>query len=344
MLLLSTLQQFDIDPANFFVLLATIGLTLFFILAALATPLLGAVTESAYVLRHKSFYDKCALQITQTAFAIGMFTFFTLGAVVAYYVIVLQPETAGVASVVPAPGEDAGLPIRLWAHLGPMLFFLPPLKGLILLFAYLTSWSFLKKHRTIHLLIGWSAALSTLGVLFCGLLLAVNIESPLLFVFLLNSPLPALQALLIDFFSSPYMPLIYLALVCTGLAAGAGLAQLWLIMRRFKADYGRDYYAFAMRYCARAALLCTLASTLIGSGVYLLLRRSIPPEFTQPQDIGVTAIAIGLPLSCCLLWLGIAKSENPLRHKPGAFFACVFLFIALCAQLLMLAGTFPMML
>jgi|GEM_PF-1758301 len=342
MLLLSTLQQFDIDPANFFVLLATVGLTLFFILAALTTPLLGAVTESAYVLRHKSFYDKCALQITQTAFAVGMFTFLTLGAVAAYSIIALQPETAGVASTVPTPGENAGLLIRLWTHLGPMLFFLPPLKGLILLFAYLASWSFLKKHRTMHLLIGWSAVLSTLGVLFCGLLLAVNIESPLLLMFLLNNPLPVLQALLTEFFSSPSMPLIYLGLVCTGLAAGAGLAQLWLIMRRFKVDYGRDYYAFAMRYCARAALLCTLASTVIGSAVYVLLRRSVPPELTQPQDIGVTVIAVGLPLSCCLLWLSIAKSESPLRHKPGAFFACVFLFIALCAQLLMLAGTFPM--
>jgi hypothetical protein len=342
MLLLSTLQQFDIDPANFFLLLATAGLTLFFLLAALAAPLLGAVTESAYVLRHKSFYDKCALQITQTAFAIGMFTFLTLGAVLTYSIIMLQPETAGAAPLVPAPGENAGLPIRLWARLGPMLFFLPPLKGLILLFVYLVSWSFLKKHRTIHLLIGWSAALSTLGVLFCGLLLAVNIESPLLLMFLLNNPLPVLQALLTDFFSSPSMPLLYLGLVCAGLAAGAGLAQLWLIMRRFKADYGRDYYAFAMRYCARVALLCTLASTVIGGIVYFLLRRSIPPELTQPQDIGVTVIAAGLPLSCCLLWLSIAKSESPLRHKPGAFFACVFLFIALCAQFLMLANTFPM--
>jgi len=293
MLLLSTLHQFDIDPLFFFVLLATAGLTLFFALAALAAPLLGVVTESLYVFKHQSFYDKCALQITQAAFCMGLFIFFTLGAGLIYYVYYVDYIAI------------------------PPLIKAPPLTGLLLLGVYWITWSALKQRRALHLLLGWAAALSMLGALFvfCGLLIAVD--------------WPA------------FMALIYVGLLCTGLAAGAGLSQLWLIMRRFKADYGRDYYAFAMRYCARVALSFTLAAALIVCALLLLLRHAIPADLVQPLDIGVIAIAFGLPLSCCLLWFGIAKSDSPLRHKPGAFFACVFLFIALGAQLLMLLSAFP---
>ena len=287
-MLLSVLQEFTTEPVTFFVLLGTAGLILFFMLAALSTPLFGAVTESLYVIKHTSFYDKCALQITQAAFGMGVFIFSTLGAWVFYY----------------------------W-EFEPLLFFVALLNGLIFLCAYWSTWSVLKQRRALHLLLGWSAALSMLGALLFGLY----------------------------FFLPPFMPLVYLALiclglVCTGLAAGAGLSQLWLIMRRFKADYGRDYYAFAMRYCARVALTFTLTAALAVGALLFLLRQFIPAQLMQTPDVGITIIAFGLPLSCCQLWLGITKSENPLRHKIGAFFACIFLFIALCAQLLILFSTF----
>ena len=342
MLLLSTLQQFDIDPVDFFIVLATAGLALFFVLASLATPVMGVVTECLYTAKRKSFYDKCALQITQAAFGMGIFIFLVLGGGAAYYTVSFQPDLAAALPAVDTQAEAVNLPVRVWQLLGPMVFFIPLLVGLCLVFLYQATWSALKKHRAFHLFLGWLAALLMLAILFSGLLLIANVKAPLLLLFLFHNPLPVLASLLGDFFSSPTLPLMFLTLLCTGLAAGAGLSQLWLIMRRFRADYGRDYYGFAMRYCARLALGFTLAAAGIGAGLYFLLRYSIPPELTQPQDIGVALIAAGLPLCCCLLWLSIAKSETPLRHKPGAFFACVFLFIALCAQLLMLASTFPM--
>ena len=344
-MLLGTLQQFYIDPATFFVLLATAGLILFFVLAALVTPLLGAVTETFYALEQKSFCDKCALQITQTAFGMGLFTFFTLGTWGAYCIATMPPEmlAAHVHASVP-PGQPAEMFARFYAQFVPLLFFVAPLIGLIFLCAYWSTWSVLKQRRALHLFLGWSAALSMLGALFCYLLIFSNWHVFMVRMFLrdnlLLGPLPVLLDLLPDFFSSPSAPLIFLGLVCTGLAAGASLSQLWLIMRRFKTDYGRDYYAFAMRYCARVALAFTLAATLIVGTLLLLLRHYIPAQLTDIRDLGVLSIAVGLPLACCLLWLGIAKSENPLRHKPSAFLACVFLFMALCAQLLILLSTF----
>lgn len=346
MLLLSTLQQFDINPADYFLVLATAGLAFFFIMAALTTPLLAVSTESLYAARHKAFYDKCALQITQAAFGIGIFIFLVLCGGAVYLTFLLHPGLADGAAAAqplsPLQVEDAGLIGQVWASLGHMFFFVPPLIAIILLFIYLVTWTPGKRHRAPHLILGWLSALYMLALLFCGPALAYSTQPSLLLLALINKPMQAFSILLADFFSSPALPLMFVCLVCMGLAAGAGLSQLWLIMRRFKADYGRDYYVFAMCYCAKAALGFTLASLLIGCAAYLLLRRSIPSALTQPQDIGIAVIALGLPLSCCLLWLTIAKSETPLRHKPGAFFACLFLFIALCAQLLMLATTFPM--
>ena len=328
MLLLSTLQQFDIEPADFLIVLATVGLALFFILAALCAPLVGLATEGAYVAKGKAFYDKCALQITQAAFGVGMFIFLILAGGAAFLVVQFQPEAPELPELI--------------AFLGPMIFFVPPLIGLVLLMFYLATWSLLKKHRVLHMFLGLLSVLVMTAVFFFGMLFLTNIQAPRLAYFLINAPLPVLRILLADFISTPTLPLIFGCLFCTGIAAASGLAQLWLIMRRFKADYGRDYYAFAMRYCARAALLFTLAGTITGAATYYVLRRSTPPELSQPQDIGIMLIAVGLPLSCCLLWLAIVKSETPLRHKPGAFFACVFLIIALCAQILMLVNTFPM--
>ena len=311
MLLLNTLQQLDIiNPANFFLFLATAGLALFFLSAALAAPLLAVTTENIYVLRQKPFYDKCALQITQTALGVGLFIFLILGAGLVYNVGIRSPEA--------------------------MIFLLSSLKALVFLCAYLFTWSALKQRRLLHLVLGWSAALAAIGLLFVWLLLLITDTHPLFCmgcrIDFLQNPLPVLLALLAEFFSSPIMPLIYLGLLSTGLAAAASFSQLWLIVRRSKADYGRDYYTFAMRYCARAALFATLFSLMIGVSFTFL----VWPLLTQPQDFGVAALAFVLPLACCLLWLGIAKSENPLRHKPGAFFACVLLFLALCIQLLML--------
>ena len=330
--------QFDMNHLAF---LVTVSLSLFFVLAALATPLLAAVTESAYLLHRKSFYDKCALQITQAAFCMGIFIFVTLGGIgLLYSIFTVRQEMAELAAAVAMSGASAGLLAQLREYLGPTpLLFLLPIMGIFLLCLYWGTWSALKNYRALHHILGWAAALFMLGVLFFGLLLAANSPSPMLPAFFPGNALPALLA---DFFSSPPLPLFYLSLTCTGLAAGAGLSQLWLFMRRYNDDYGRDYYTFAMRYCARMALIFTLASVLIGGALALLLYYSIPPEFTQPPNIGLTLIAFGLPLSCCLLWSGIAKSENPLRHKPGAIFACVFLFIAICAQLLALTNSFPL--
>lgn len=325
MLLLASLEQFDIQLADFFIVLATFGLVLYITLASLCAPLVAVATEIGYGIRKKAFLDKCAMQISQSALVNAIFILFAFAAGAWMIISQTQPE------LLEPPFSPQ-----------PAIIASPIFAALLLLLLYTGTWQALKKVRPLHILFGLLAALLFLGSLFLGCLLAANIQQPMLFTFLWSDPLVLLQTLLADFLTTPPMWAMVGYLFCTGVVFGMALAQIWLILRRQRADFGRDYYAFAMQYCARIALMFTVFSTALVGGVYWLLRQSTPPELSQPHDPGILLIAAGLPLCCCLLWLVIVKSSTPMRHKPGVVFGLVFSYVALCAQILMLMTTFPL--
>lgn len=326
---LENLQQFDVELADFFITLASAGLLLVLLLACLCAPFLAALTESAYTLRRKIFYDKCALQITQAALTLGLLLFSVAGGSGLFFLYRQRPELFQ-----PVPQWDGLLPYVLPCAL--------PLAALLLLALYLATWNVLKKLRPLHIFLGLCAALFCLAVLFGGFLFLSALQEPFLSLIFRAAPLTVVQALLLDFLDSPAMWLSLAYLFSFGLAACGSLSQIWLIARRARADYGRDYYVFAMHYCARIALIFTLAASALAGAIFWRLRQSVPPELGQAQDPGILLIAAGLPLSCCLLWLCMIKSDTPLRHKPGAFFAFLFLFIALCAHLMLFFSAFPL--
>jgi hypothetical protein len=325
MLLLQTLRQFDVDFVNFTMALAALGLVFFLTPAVLGAPLLAVITETTVPKKNKSFHSKCARQICQTPFGLGLMLFTLLGLMASIALLQFRPELM--------------TPPLIW---GPAAVIALPASALLLLAVYLGTFSSLKNHRGLHHYFGYLAALVCLAVLLLYFLFLATLAQPIDIDALWTAPLATLQMLARIFGATPPLWLLVGYLFCTGLAAGAGLSQLWLIMRRHKEDYGRDYYKFAMRYCARIALGFTLVGTAVAGLLFWLLWESIPPDFLQPQDRGILLVAFGLPLSCCLLWLCVIKSETPLRHKPGAFFACLFLYIALCAQMLFCLSTFPM--
>lgn len=326
MLLATYLQQFDIELVDFLLISGTLGFFLFFLLGSLCAPLLAFTAEAAYMARHKAFYDKCGMQISQSALLTGLFSF------------VLAVATAVVFFSQNAP--DMLTPPGVWRF---PLFFGPAFGALLLLFLYSTLWNTLRKRRALHLSLGCLVMASNIVLLFAGFLLLAasqQVDAPNA---LWTTPLPLFLTLMKDFASSPQLMLLFFFFLCTGFAAGAGFAQLWLIARRFKADYGRDYYAFAMRFCARSALIFGILATGLAAGAFALLMHTVPPEFTQPADNGLLLVAAAVPLCACLLWFSIAKSDTPLRHKPAAFFACLFIAVALCTQILVLMESFPPM-
>ena len=137
MLLLNTLQQFDINLTDFLTLLIAAGLLIFLAPAALTMPMLAAVTESITVKKHKAFYGKCARQMGQVSFGIGLLLVTILGVGSGIMLLQFQPELLQ--------------PPMVW---GPAAAIGLPLLGLLLQSIDIGTVDTPKKARPLHLLPG----------------------------------------------------------------------------------------------------------------------------------------------------------------------------------------------
>ncbi|MDL2272583.1 hypothetical protein LJC23_06080 [Desulfovibrio sp. OttesenSCG-928-I05] len=122
--------------------------------------------------------------------------------------------------------------------------------------------------------------------------------------------------------------------------AGA-FGAFWLLIRRKRNDFGRDYYAFALPYSAKWALCGTLLS--LGTVFYAYSRAGefMLPELSHPPSILLATLCCALPALACLLWLLLIRSETPLRHKPGIVIALFALLAGVSAQFLALNEIIP---
>ncbi len=297
----------------------------FLLLAGLCGSIIAVVTERLFAVRGKVFYDKCAQQIARMtlwlvgiAFALGVIATLTLG-------FNLSPELF-------EPPFGRAMPFLLVL---PVLCF-------ILTFIYYRSWKALRKARMLHVLIGLAAGVLALGTLF----------QLLLFVRGLLLPLPGLsadagvaevgRAMIRDLAeeSSVWLSFIHSAAVGLGAAGAASLA--WLLLRRKRDVYGRDYYVFAVQYCARWAFVSTIAGLIISAVLIWRILAGSPPGLTQTPPLVSFIVGYGFPLLCCVIWGVILLSTAPLRHKPGMVGACVLLLCAIYAQITAFTFMLPM--
>ncbi len=147
-----------------------------------------------------------------------------------------------------------------------------------------------------------------------------------------------------------------------GIATGSALSLFWLLIRRNADDFGRDYYAFASRKCARftvwntsfallaqVILLVSILAPLAGeqavsalalpneislaalsatcSSWYASLNTLIPVALAREASLLFTAP--GLLLSSLLAILGaciVARATIPMRHKPSMVLCWILLF------------------
>jgi hypothetical protein len=120
----------------------------------------------------------------------------------------------------------------------------------------------------------------------------------------------------------------------SGLGLGMNIILCWLLLRRGRDDYGRDYYNFAVRHGAVWLIVCTALTAVCGFAMQLLLTH---------LDGGAAALNnpelwIGLLLyaSCIAFWGLIARSYTPLRHKSGVWMSLPALILSLSGHILFL--------
>lgn len=177
-----------------------------------------------------------------------------------------------------------------------------PALGSLLLAAYDLSWKGSKQRRLMHFLLGCLANVCIKygywGLVVLALLLFRGLP--------LNTPafIPTSGSALWPFFGL-WMPL--------SLSLASGLGLCYLVLRRDKDDWGRDYYRFAAPFLAKWHLMTSLACLALLIWLFLSLKDGMNlflPWIFYPGMASVGCLALGM-----LLTLALILNENPMRMK-----------------------------
>jgi hypothetical protein len=295
--------------AVFWVVMVLFASHLGLALAAAGIPCITSVVGLRKAKRLKIFIDKFGQQASTFALLGGFWVFVVFGAVLT-------------ATKFLAPGAAPyflGIPLPLAA------FVVPILAGAATFLAYRGLWQRLKTNKPLHAAIGLSASLLLWFVFYAGLAAArlVALEQP-----------PAVG----PGFLLPPGGALFWRLLLEGLAFSLALAGTftgaWLVWRRNKDDFGRDYYNFTMRLTARVGFASHLIALVLMGWIVVGLMPFVG-ELNTRQMLATGLYGTGVLLSIiCLGW--VMPQENTLRYKMllvVAFAASIMALTGLCAGL-----------
>lgn len=184
---------------------------------------------------------------------------------------------------------------------------------------HFAMWKPLTNHRGIHAFLGFFAGLNgtfALFVLLGALRLVTAVSLP-----------NAAELSLYDLFNFQVIPspLVNAAalILPLGLAMPASAALIWLIVRRNKDDFGRDYYNTMLSWCGRWGMVAWGLVTILFLGTAFLELRPLldQPNPIDPQTLALVAARVVLPLIICITMAAVGRSPLPMRLKPWMILA-----------------------
>lgn len=179
---------------------------------------------------------------------------------------------------------------------------------IILGFAYMLTWKAMKKAKGLHMALGLFASTAALTMV----AIAVPIK------LLIGLPHEAVQAQLALGFKSMVVPMATMYSIFLVVAA-AGLSCAYLVMRRNKDDFGRDYYNFTLKLAARWSVTPMIAFLACQGWLFVVLPDNFKALVMETPLGIVWCIGIVLGLVCTVIWALIARNESPLRMKGLTF-------------------------
>lgn len=272
-------------------------------MGALGSPAIAVLGELSGKLNKKVFFDKYGRQTG------------SMGLVLLAILIIIYG--AGIAislSRFPTLFQQSLTPASPF-FIGTILLAVYAVFGLV----YFLAWGKMRTAKPLHILIGAVSALCAIA--------AVAVVTPAKLAFNLAQGTPSDEGLATIAAMAQPISAMYALL---SLAAAAGLSLAYLVIRRNKDDFGRDYYNFSLRLAARWAVLPMIGFLACQGWLYaslpktmqvLILGTPLAYVWTGLSIIGAALVAI---------WMTLARSESPLRLKGLAFLA-VLLFWAMHA-------------
>ncbi|GAB7080293.1 hypothetical protein [Megalodesulfovibrio paquesii] len=293
--------------------LASTSIVAVLLLAVSAAPLVAGVSQHLAHARERIFYDKFAKQVAQMGLAFALCTLpFTAGI---WAVLYMQHPLAKIQGFAhPMLSTPALLPFCIYAL------------ALLLCTIHAANWGFWKGKRFVQSLFAWVAWICML-LAGASLLLLKRVLNASQDAFAVTptfaSFFDAVQAIPLLSSLWPFMALV----LCGGVAAAGAFGALYCLARRTKEDYGRDYYAFALKAaCWWGAIGAALASLAAGGYVYLVAPRFTALFTAIPIQAGLAAAA--MLLIAALGLASVAGSATPLRRKLTVFLAALLLLLA----------------
>lgn len=308
--LLNDPQYLGIRLAGFLVIMT--------ILAVPSLPLISALSQGIAKSQKKSFYDKFGKQLTRMCLIFGgtVLAILTLG--VARYLSIDPIMLQG-------PYQ---LPLILTGGVTAL--------ASAVLIVYFKTWKAMRKQKSAHISLGLLSSALLFCAVICIAMLANILQSIEHFLPAVGTPLEILTALVAAANSKAFITYIGLGLI-TGFALCGTFGQMYLIARRDKDDFGRDYYKFAIPYAAKwaiggtvlqlAASVAMLASTHL-SVLIEFITTSMPKDLLQNPIVMAWAFALILPVFACILWTFIVVSATPMRRKVSVYCAGIVMVIA----------------
>lgn len=277
-------------------------------LAAAGMPLVSASGGFFTAKRIKIFLDKFGQQITTFALLGGGYVFL-LTLLAALALPFLAPQSAAFFFALPLPLPALAAPLILGA-------------GLFLVYRGL--WQRMKNNKIPHSLIGIASGLAFFATLYATVS-AFRLLS-------LHTP-PPLDAR--DFFFPPFNAFFWPILVQTlslSLCLAGGFGGLYLVIRRIRDDFGRDYYGFTLKLAARWALFAGILQLAALGHVYNGLwpfasvhAASDLLAWTMTGSLVLWALSLAL-------WAAAAFSSYALRLKWAILAAPLLAIAAVACQ------------
>jgi hypothetical protein len=267
-------------------------------MAALGSPAVAVASEILAKTKGRVFYDKYG---QQTA---------AMGLILLLLFLVIQVGTAAlVFTKFPQLAEHfrtSASPFTIaYAALGVFI---------VLSLPYFLTWKRMREAKGAHMTMGVVAALAAaMGI-------AVAVPAKLL----IGLPAETVQAPLAPLSMLWPMAAMYVVLC---FAAASALSAVYLVVRRTRDDFGRDYYRFSLNLASRWAVGSTLAFLACQGWLFAALPDTFRTMTTETPLGMIWGAGCILGLVCTALWLVTARSETPLRFKGLTMLAAVLLWL-----------------
>ena len=257
-------------------------------MGGLGSPAIAVLAEMTAKSRGKVFFDKYGQQVAAMALIliVGLILIYgaTIGVGLARY-----PQLIRAYLTPGSPFSNGAIAFGVFVVAG---------------LAYCLTWKRLRDAKPMHMALGLVATMAAV----MGLAIVIPAKLSLN----LAQGDGAADALANAAILAMPMSAMYAMLT---LSAAATLSLFYLVVRRNRDDYGRDYYNFALRLAARWALLPMIGFLGCQGWLYARLPENIKLIVLGTPLAFVWAGLTALGALCCFIWILLGRSENPMRLK-----------------------------